>query len=366
MAGELRKAAGLRLAPVSTTAAFAKSAIAERVKARRQALETQPAAQPAPSPVSRAPAPPAVLPPRIEAGVVSPPPALVVPAPPPAIEPTPDKHVLVAPGIRAPVAEVFELGADALLEASDSAPPPAPTMGAGLDPFSLSSARPPPPPPAPPAPPVVVAPAIPVAPEPAPPPAPPPAAPAAPRAAFDLAFVQPSAAMAPLPGRELLEARRPMMETAPSLVRLTEREEATRRRKVLVLGGVAALGGLIFVLALVRWATRDTGTHATPSAPAVAHVAPPVASPAASAAPSPIANVPPPPTVSSVTVAAFSAPPPAAPAPATVVAAAPAAPVAAPPAAAATRPKAPVAPRPAAAAAPRPKKRKPAFDPNTL
>lgn len=347
MAGELRKAAGLRLAPVSTTAAFAKSAIAERVKARRQALDTQPAAQPAPAPASRMPAPPAALPPRIEVAVVSPPPALVVPASPPAIDPMPDEDVQVAPGIRAPVAEVFELGSDALLEASDSAPPPAPPVGAGLDPFSLSSARPPPPPPPP------------------PPPAPPPPTPAAARVAFDQAFAPPSAAPDPLPGRDLLEARRPMMETAPSLVRLTERDEVTRRRKVLVLGGVAALGGLIFVLALVRWAARDTGTHATPSSPAVAHVAPPVPSPAGFPASSHLANAPPPPTVSSIAVAAASTPPPPAPAPASAVAAAPAAtPTTA--IAAATRPKTPPSPRPAAAGAPRPKKHKPAFDPNTL
>jgi serine/threonine-protein kinase len=361
MAGELRKAAGLRLAPVSTTAAFAKSAIAERVKARRQALETQVAAQRAPAPASRVPPPPVVVPPRAEAPAFSPPPAPVAYEPPPASEATPDKDVLVAPGIRAPVAEVFELGSESLLEASDSAPPPAPPAGAGLDPFSLSSARPSPPPP--PVPPVVVAPAVPASsapePEPPPPPAPIPA-----RAAFDMAFAPPVTATGPLPAHELPEQRRPLMETAPSIVRVSEREEAMRRRKVLVLGGVAALGGLILVLALVRWVTRDTGSHASPSAPVVAHVAPPVASPAvAPPAPSPVANIPPLPPPA--TVAAPSAPPPVAPAPPTAVAAAPAALAAAPQTAAATRPKPPPAPRPAAAA-PRPKKRKPVFDPNTL
>ncbi len=339
MAGELRKAAGLRLAPVSTTAAFAKTAIAERVKARRQALETQAAVQPSP--------------------------------PPPATDATHEEDVLVAPGIRAPVAEVFELGSDALLEASDSGPPPAPPARAALDPFSLSHAQPasPPAPPArpPPPPPAFVAPVVPEAPalelEPAPPD---PAVPSAPQAAFDTEPAPAAAAADPLPAREVLEERRPMMETAPSIVRISERDEATRRRKVLVLGGVAALGGLILVLAVVRWATRETGTHAAPSAPVAAHVAPPVASQAASPAvapppSSPVANVAPqlaPPSVASLpTATAQSAPPPSSPAPSPVA-------VAAPQTAAAARPKAPLAPRPAAT--PRPKKRKPAFDPNTL
>lgn len=361
MAGELRKAAGLRLAPVSTTAAFAKTAIAERVKARRQALETQAPMQP--SPASRAPAPPIAAPPRVEAPAASP--------PPPATDATPDEDVLVAPGIRAPVAEVFELGSDALLETSDSGPPPppAPPARAALDPFSLSDARraPPPAPPAAPPPPAFVAPVVPVPPalelEPAPPD---PAVPSAPQAAFDAELAPVAAAADPLPAREVLEERRPMMETAPSLVRIGERDEATRRRKVLVLGGVGALGSLILVLALVRWVTRDTGAHAAPSAPVAAHVAPPVASQAASPAvapppSSPVANIapaPPPQSVASpATATAQSAPPPSSPAPTPVAAAAP-------PAAAAARPKATPAPRPAAT--PRPKKRKPAFDPNTL
>ena len=192
----------------------------------------------------------------------------------------------MAPGIRAPVTEVFELGSESLSEASDSAPPPPPFAGFGLDPFALSSAR--------------------------------------------------------------LEEQRPLrppMETAPSIVRLTEREEATRRRKVLVLGGVAALGGLVLVLAVVRWATREDRTHGSSPAPVAAHVALPAASPAvvppAAAASAASANVP-------------SLPQSVAP------------PTAAPRAAAVVRPKPPPAPRPPAAATPRPKKRKPAFDPSTL
>ncbi len=384
MAGELRKAAGLKLAPVSTTAAFAKSAIAERSKARRQGLETQAPMQPAPAPaqaVALAPAPatpppstrpaaPAVAPPRPETTAASPRPPLAVPriaapspSPPPAVpiappvavetasapQPEPeallDSDVLVAPGLRAPVADVVELGSEALLEASDSIPPPPAASGpVMLNPFALTAGPPHPPPHAPPPPP------------PPPPPIleavvaqPPPAPPAAPPVAEEPA----------LPPRA-------MLLTEPSLTRLSERDAATRRRKVLVLGGVAGLGALILVLAVVRWATRDPSTHESPKPPVVAQVAP-VAPPPASApvAATPSATIPsarpssaavPPPSAASTAapVVAPARPPPAAKPPAP------------PPVAAAARPR-PAAPaRPAPAAPPRPKKTKPAFDPNTL
>ena len=207
----------------------------------------------------------------------------------------------------------------------------------------------------PPAPVAVVAPL----PEPSPLELPPPP-PLPPPAAFDTAFAPAVEATNPVDTREPPQARRLPMETAPSLVRLSEREEATRRRKVLVLGGVAALGGLILVLALVRWATRDQGLHAPRPAPTVAHVAPLVPAPVPRAPTVAPAIVAPPPAVVAPESAAASSPPPPPPSPTAAVVAA------APQAAAAARPKAPTAPRPAASPAPRPKKRKPAFDPNTL
>jgi len=50
MAAEIRKAAGLRLAPATTAAAFAKAALGESTKARRGRLELRPATAVAPSP----------------------------------------------------------------------------------------------------------------------------------------------------------------------------------------------------------------------------------------------------------------------------------------------------------------------------
>jgi hypothetical protein len=402
MAGELRKAAGLRLAPVSTTAAFAKSAIAERTKGRRQALEAQVAMQPAPAPAlavaaaaappaqapppTARPAPPIVAPPRPGPPAPSPrppvavpavaspsppaaspsPPAAVAPAPPPRVETEapPEDDVLVAPGLRAPVADVVELGSDSLLEASDSVPPAAPASGgAMLDPFALTAGPPhPPPPPPPPAPPpptfeaVAIDPVLQAAPPAAAPPPP-----------FDLAFspaVETNAAtearpVAPAPAEAATAPRAPF-ETDPSLARLSEREAVTRRRKVLVLGGVAGLGCLILVLAAVRWATRDTSTHESPRPPVAAQVAP--------VAPVPPPGVAPTAAAPSATPAATPVPPPppaAVAAPTVAAVAPPTKPPAAPPVAAA-RPKPPVPSRPAAAATPRPKKNKPAFDPNTL
>lgn len=411
MAGELRKAAGLRLAPVSTTAAFAKSAISERAKSRRHALETQapmqaaparasvpvparssapasaasppaPAVAPGPAPAAKAPAPsprPAagvVAPPRPAPTAPSPPPPVAIvaaapPAPPPPVaDPAPaprrepatpqpepetlsDSDVLVAPGLRAPVADVVELGSDSLLDASDSIPPaPAAASEVVLDPFALA-AGPPQPAPAPPAaPPAVALDAHPLEPPPAPPPAPPPT--------FDQIF-SPVVEARPAPPPEPLPESRAPIETDPSLARLSERDAAARRRKVLVLGGVVGLGGLILVLAVVRWATRDTSTHESPRPPAAAQVAPAappptVASTVPPSATAPSAPVPPPvptpvaaPTVASV--APQSTPPPA--------------PAHAGAQAGAVKPKPPAAPR-LAPATPRPKRSKPAFDPNTL
>lgn len=271
MAAELRKAAGLKLAPASTAAAFARSAFGERLKARRESLETSspPTRAPEPKPVPIAPAAPPQAP-------SSPPPEasfLDV-----ELESALDT-VLVVPGIRASVGEVIELGSDVLLEAaSDSSVPPPPSSALGgfvLDPFAASAAVAHPlqapeiprftPPPAPA---VTVAAVVmiqraPLVDEP-----PPPSITGAPH--FAAAIDQPPPPFSP-PGLGLHVAPSPpppeLLETPP--------EEAgvamvgARRRKVLVLGGVAALGVVVFVLVAVRLARREAdATPATISPPA--------------------------------------------------------------------------------------------------
>ena len=79
MAAEIRKAAGLKLAPASAAAAFARSAFGDRVKARRERLERGPQAVPAPAArvataepsTDRAASPPVAVP---AANEVAPPP----------------------------------------------------------------------------------------------------------------------------------------------------------------------------------------------------------------------------------------------------------------------------------------------------
>lgn len=140
LAAEIRKAAGLKLAPASTAAAFARSGIGERVKARRESLDGS-AVSPSLLPGKATPSP---EPPRVA----------------PATEPSPsppkldeaNESVLVAPGIRAEVAEVVELESSLLVSAPDSVAPPAPASAVGgfvLDPFAAAASLAKPPPPAP-------------------------------------------------------------------------------------------------------------------------------------------------------------------------------------------------------------------------
>ncbi|HEX3343954.1 MAG TPA: protein kinase, partial [Polyangiaceae bacterium] len=400
MAAELRKAAGLKLAPASTAAAFARSGFGERVRARREALEGGSSPGRAPEPVvASPPAPPAAKP------QASPPAAPVAPAVKPAAPPArpaapPESSflevelesaidtVLVAPGLRAPVTEVIELGSELLLDAaSNSSIPPAASSSLGgfvRDPFAAPGALAPAPLPPeglrftpPPAPAVAVAPVVVLrgaaateepsppsisgsphfaaaiaAPMP-PPPRAPPAAPAPMRPAPSPLFA------AEAPPLEALAVDEPVVP-APS-----------RRRKAIVLGGVAVLGVVVFALAAVRLASRepDTSTSAATKPPAAS--APPPVTAA-------LATTPPPPP-STPAPAASAAPPPAsaaAPTPppaATVAASPPAAPPVVPhappvaprptPVAAAAAPYRPPATPGPAAVKPRPK---PTFDPNSL
>jgi hypothetical protein len=166
-----------------------------------------------------------------------------------------------------------------------------------------------------------------------------------------------------------LQPSRPPLETAPSLTRqaeaLAREQRAERMRKVYVLGGVAALGAAILVLALVRVAHRPSQAVAA-------------AQPATAAA---IASSPPPPAAPPPASPA-SAPRPPAPTLAAATSSAPllasAKPAASAPAAASKQGKPPSAasvaaakPKPSTthpAAPPRPKKKpsSSSFDPNTL
>ena len=358
MAAELRKAAGLKLAPASTAAAFARSAFGERVKARREALDAS-------SAPSRAPGPePATA-------------VAVPPPPPPASPPEPSflevdlesalDTVLVAPGIRAPVAEVIELGSELLLEASsDSSAPPAPSSAVGgfvRDPFAAQAGfAPAPPPPGlpraapPPAPAVAVAPVVMVQSAPIPDEPPPPSITGAPHFAAAIDLPQPPFppaapaphVAAPQPSPAPLET--PAEEPGVAAV-------ATGRRKVLVLGGVAALGVVVFVLAAVRLAHRQSDvTPATisPLATTASAVQLPLpATPAGAPSASDLALAPP--------AASIKVPTPPVTQP-TPTHAPPAAAKPTPIAAAAT-PHTPPAAQSPAAAKPRPK---PTFDPNSL
>ncbi len=373
LAAEIRKAAGLKLAPASTAAAFARSGIGERVKARRESLD----GSSAPSPSMPARPAPSPEPPRI-APAVEP-----SPAPPKVAEE--NESVLVAPGIRAPVEEVVELESSLLVAAPDSVAPPAPSSAVGgfvLDPFAAAAslAKSPPPPPVPITPDPVhfaVADAQPISINPSeltadeapssvtgaphfaaaidlqPPPAPPPPPPPAPPAPARLAVV----AMLPV---TVASAEEPEPFPAPG----------AGRRKVLVLGGVAALGLVVFALAAIRIATRSEDAAPATTRPSVANAQPVAPTVSAASAPPP-----------ADTAAAASAPassPPAPPPPPTQAAPSPQPPPAQvappppppppqvapppPPRVVPAPPQAPPRPPPAAVR-PRPK---PTFDPNSL
>ena len=424
MAAEVRKAAGLKLAPASTAAAFAKSAIGERVKARREILDggTSASASPAPpvaaspvaAPPATTPAPAAVTPkaPAVAAKAAETTPKPGAAAATTAATPKPaettatrteaisvppislsdadllgpaSESVLVAPGIRAQVAEVVELESESLVEAAPSVPPSAASSAPGgflLDPFAASKALrgapvpqvavPPSPPPAPV--PEAAAPAIiPSVPvmldEPTSPSASDPVPPSitgAPHfaAAIDLpppspVYQQPETA-GPAFGAGGIAAA---ADEADDPVVLRAAQEA-RRRKAYVLGGVGLLGLVVFILAAVRIAQRRSdepaaATTATASAVTAVAAAPP----------------PPPTTAATQAPTAPKAPPPSQPvAAATTAAAQPAAspkPTTKPPPWAAAAPRttpaaiphsAPAA-RPGGAPRPRPK---PTFDPNSL
>jgi hypothetical protein len=317
MAAEVRKAAGLKLAPASTAAAFARSAFGERVKARRESLDTGPSI-----------GPPAKSEPAVVAAA---PVTRTAPSEPPSIDVELDAAVdtvLVAPGVRAQVAEVVELGSESLIDVSADSlpPPPAPAVAVSR----IVSVQPGPtaqqPPPtfatevAHPAPPIDVRPVL-----PAPTPAP--------------FRVEPYVAPASLEGD---------LEDVPVA------SPDARRRKVFVLGGVAAFGVVVFALAAVRALSRE------PDATAISPRSPPTTPATGDLVPSPAPSAP-----ASVSSAAAAPPAVATAVPPTAQAAAPAvtSPVVKPaPLHVTTTPRsAPVSRGTAGKARP-----KPTFDPNSL
>jgi serine/threonine-protein kinase len=358
MAAELRKAAGLKLAPASTAAAFARSAFGERVKARRESLDAgspaihslppEPLAAAAPPPRPPPPSPPesSILEVELESAL---------------------ETVLVVPGIRAPVSEVIELGSELLVEAaSNSSAPPAPSSALGgfvLDPFAAPAAFPHPPAPLdtarftpPPAPAVAVVPVVMleshlVVEDPSSP-----SITGAPH--FAAAIDKPP--RPPLPAATSPHPADPI--PAPPPLEMPAEDApvgavGARRRKVVVLGGVAVLGLVVFLLAAVRLAGREPDVSPAKVEP------PATTAPAVQPPPTPISAGAPPVSASapspSVASAAVTTPPLSQP---TTLHATPTAAKPAPVAAAAVPHTAPAAQRPATAK-PRPK---PTFDPNSL
>jgi hypothetical protein len=318
LATEIRKLAGLKLAPASTASAFAKSVIGDRVKARRQRLEpTRVSARPAPpiasTRVSARPAPPIastrpVLPRPLQNPSSPNPPLPNPPSPPPV-----------------PV----------------RSPPTSPIAPSPVRIITVEATAPPPPP-------VLVVPT---------PPSPVPA-------------VETPISIWPGPYPE------PMM-TAPAVSEDSEPSvrpprPVARRRTAMVLGSVGAFGLLVFALAAWRInhgngvATPETVKH-TAATQSALRAAPPT-----SPGPSVVATAAPP---------AIAPPAPITPAVPNPTPTPPAAAAAAPPhATAATKPKSPQAAAPAPAPAPthprpvasipspaRPQpKSKPTFEPNSL
>jgi eukaryotic-like serine/threonine-protein kinase len=378
LAAEIRKAAGLKLAPASTAAAFARSGIGERVKARRESLDGS-AVSPSLLPAKATPSP---EPPRVA------PAAEPSPSPPKLDEA--NESVLVAPGIRAEVAEVVELESSLLVSAPDSVVPPAPSSAVGgfvLDPFAAAASltKSPPPAPARAAPePVHFAVADPqpisIPPSELEPDDAPSSVTGAPHFAAAIDLQQPPAPPPPpvWPAPARASAPLPPVALLPVEVAAAEEPEpfparGARRRKALVLGGVAALGLVVFALAAIRFATRGDDAASAPAHPSVANAQPVAPGASAASAPPPAETV-----VSASSAAPSQAAPPA---PPPVQAAPPppppepAAPPPPPPPRVAPPPPAPPPPprvvpptpppRPALPPAARPRP-KPTFDPNSL
>ncbi len=390
MAAEIRKLVGLKLAPASSVSAFAKGAIADRVKSRREGLERSrkagsahaPAMSPAPAPVRTpaatavSPAPPAALAPR-------PPAPVTAAAPRPPLQP-PTRPVAPSPpearsAPRAPSGPSLPKLPPEATDREEAGHRTTPTAALGsfvVDPSpGPAGASPVPPSPAPP--PAGQAaerpapPPVPVAYQaPPPPPPPPPLAapviqtdahpPRAPGVAEDVDVhisISPPAYDDPLP-------------TAPAVTREHDEDgdlglpAPSRRRRAIVLGSVGAFGALVFALAGWRVSQHShdaaaSSTRALTVQSAVpsghAPLAPPRATPALGqpvAVPAATAAVPAEPARAETAAPARSSPPTGK----------------ANPAAAAV-----IAPKPTATshtvsapAHPKPKSRSTAFDPNSL
>jgi eukaryotic-like serine/threonine-protein kinase len=175
MAAEIRKAAGLKLAPTSAVAAWLAKTVGEKVKARRAAVEETaapipiaavPAVLESPKSASVDAAAPSAKPAAVASAASSPKPAAVAsaapsPKPGPVVVPPPawlavsvtesappssdrPESVTVAPGIQAPVADIIELSPESAELALESVrpPPPPPTASAQARPATAPPVTP--------------------------------------------------------------------------------------------------------------------------------------------------------------------------------------------------------------------------------
>lgn len=228
MAAEIRRAAGLKLAPASAAAAYVKGAAGDRIKMRRAAIETGAA----PSVAARAPSdPPPVAIPRSSStlrppDVVRTPPSAPLAADAPAPPPTPLEPIELS-------SDVLEAAPPSLpaQTAPESVPLPsgAPEYATAIDvPFSIPTPRTP-----------------------------------------DIADA---------PFRAPADAR---MVTSPSLEKEARRAARAELTRKIVLATIGGVGVLIFVLAGVRVVRSRDEVEALPSAA--------VATPTPTATPTPIA-----------------------------------------------------------------------------
>jgi len=350
MAAEIRKLAGPKLAPTSTASAFARNVIADRVKARRERLEPTHSSAPPARPmvstrsVSSRPLPDPPSPPVVPARTAHPgtPPLAPSPVREPAgreFAPKQEPGRQLEPAERAfaakqepiPVARVIIVDGT-----TPAPPPPVQVVPPPSPPPSVHVASPPPPPP------VQVVPP--------------------PRSTVPAVEMPVSSS----PGTHAAPMMTTPAVTEDSEPGLPRAGGGARGRKAIVLGGVGALGVIVFGLA--AWRINQGNTAATRAAVAYTAETQPAARTTPAAPPRP-------------TVVANSAPPPIAP-PALIASAVPnptpplpAAPAAPSRAGAAAKPKSPQAAAPAPthpklvpapSAARRQPKSKPTFEPDSL
>jgi serine/threonine-protein kinase len=239
MAAEIRKAVGLRLAPATAAAAFAKAAMGDRAKARREELETATVPWGGARPGRKNTPPPQPIPPQGRSSLG----ARVWEG---------DDSRSAVPAVVQPPADVLEVGPETGVDlVADSLPPPAPSATRkSIDRPASEAAQ---------------------ASAPSPPPLPARALPA-PRPAMVVtreAIEPEETAIADSPHAidvSMSIAPPPMdpFEVEPTSVEQAGGGDQSRRRRAAILGGVGALGLIVFALAGWRVAYRDGTSAASP------------------------------------------------------------------------------------------------------